>query len=116
MHVGETLRESDGLAMSSRNRYLSREERMIAPILYRALLKGKQQFDSGITDSQEILKSAADLIKTEKRVSIDYLSLSDSKTLEDLNQIDQVSGAIFSGAIRVGKTRIIDNVLLSCRL
>ncbi|KAI8912305.1 hypothetical protein DFJ77DRAFT_501867 [Powellomyces hirtus] len=110
--VGETMREKDGLAMSSRNRYLSPEERAIAPVLYKALSAGAAAFhEKGITRKDELVAIAKGIIETQEGVHLEYLSLADPFSLEELDSIG-LNGAIFSGAVRVGKTRIIDNCLL----
>lgn len=109
--VVPTMREKDGLAMSSRNRYLSEEERERAPILYKALSKSTHSFTTkGVKDRKTIIDIATDIIKSNHHVELEYLSLADPMTLKELDVIQ--NGAIFSGAIRVGKTRIIDNLLI----
>ena len=110
MNIIPTTRESDGLAMSSRNRFLSEQERKDAPILYEALEKGLSEFKKGILDPKQIIEIATNTISKNPRVVLDYLSISDPNTLSDSKTLD--NGAIFSGAIRVGKTRILDNLLL----
>lgn len=110
MNIIPTCREQDGLAMSSRNRYLSEQERLDAPILYESLRKGVEEYEKGNTDSKQIIDITLKSILKNPRVNVDYLSLSDPNTLQDINVIED--GAIFSGAIRVGKTRILDNILL----
>ena len=104
-----TVCESDGLAMSSRNRYLSAQERLIAPILFKALQLGKAMFGSPVDD---ILNKVTEFIKIQGKdqVEFEYVSLNDPVSLKDV--VDQGKRGILSGAIRVGKTRIIDNVLL----
>eukprot|EP00842_Homolaphlyctis_polyrhiza_P005209 jgi/Hompol1/568/HPOL_002551-RA len=110
--VVETIREKDGLAMSSRNRYLSPAERAAAPILYQGLLASVNAFKSGVTDRKKLIAAAADVIGQEPGVQLEYLSIADPYLLEEVEDIDSSQGAILSGAVRVGKTRIIDNVLL----
>jgi pantoate--beta-alanine ligase len=118
-HVGETVREHDGLAMSSRNQYLAPENRQIANVLYRALSKGKEAFEKdGIRDRKSILAKAQDLLMLEaeaKDVKLDYFSLAHPRSLEELESVGE-NGAILSGAIYVGGTRLIDNLLLDCEL
>lgn len=109
MKIIPTCRESDGLAMSSRNRYLSLQERKDAPILYEALKKGVQEYEKGNTDPKQIIDFTLKTILKNPRVTVDYISLSDPETLNDVQVIDK--GTIFSGVIRVGKTRILDNIL-----
>jgi pantoate--beta-alanine ligase len=111
MRIGETMRLPNGLAMSSRNVYLSTEEKERASILYQALMKGKSLFDldSAMTP-QKVLEVAQMHISTDPKVQCQYLKLSHPTQLNDVN--DLTEGAIFSGAIVVGKTRIIDNILI----
>jgi pantoate--beta-alanine ligase len=117
MIVGATLREKDGLAMSSRNRYLSPNEREIAPILYEALMAGKKCVDEGgETRRSKILAVAQDVIAREPSVELQYLSLASPTDLSELDTISPGHGAIFSVAIRLGNTRLIDNLLINCRL
>ncbi|CAG8610621.1 2375_t:CDS:2, partial [Ambispora leptoticha] len=107
MKVGETLRESDGLAMSSRNKYLTAEMRPFANVLYRALTEAKNQFDNGKRDRNEILTPAYQLIqdvignamKLGFEIKLDYLSLVDPSTLEELDVVVTDCGAIISGAV-----------------
>jgi pantoate--beta-alanine ligase len=110
MNVIPTCREPDGLAMSSRNRFLNDQERKDAPILYESLQKGVSEYRRGITDPKKIIDITLKSILKNPRVTVDYINLSDPETLHDLDVIDK--GAIFSGVIRVGKTRILDNILL----
>lgn len=112
IQVVETVRERDGLAMSSRNRFLNRQERRWAPTLYNALKHGQDVFRIRSTKSPEIIAAANRVILQEPNVKLEYLSLVDPNTLEPVHVVDPAVGAIFSGAIRVGNTRIIDNLLL----
>jgi len=102
--------------MSSRNVYLSKSERRIAPILFRALSSAKEAFErDGVLSAQRLLEIAKEVIESEKRVSLEYLTLSDLETGYDIelpSNIDESHGAMLSGAIRNGQTRLIDNVLL----
>jgi pantoate--beta-alanine ligase len=112
--VGATVRETDGLAMSSRNRYLSNEERMKANILYRGLSIGQQLFEMNhVRDRQKLLSMADQMIRSQPTVELQYLSLVDSETFEEIETITE-KGAIFSGSIKLGSTRLLDNVLLGC--
>jgi pantoate--beta-alanine ligase len=107
--VRPTVREPDGLAMSSRNIYLSTEERRIAPIFYQALQAGRRAIAGGATDViwvQEIMRK---VMAGEPTVQIDYLAICDPTTLEALTTIDRE--AVLLGAIRIGAVRLIDNVV-----
>jgi pantoate--beta-alanine ligase len=103
---GETIRENDGLAMSSRNSYLSSEERTIAPVLQRALLAGEAVLSSRDVDAVErAMREIA------KETDIDYLVLVDPETFQ--RPVDFDRELLLAGAIRVGKTRLIDNIRIA---
>jgi len=108
--VVSTVRESDGLAMSSRNVYLSPEERQAATILFRALTLARQLRQGGEKDAEKIRRQMASLIKKEPLAQIDYVSIADAGTLEELDLVDRP--ALASLAVKVGKTRLIDNIPL----
>jgi pantoate--beta-alanine ligase len=108
--VVPTLRESDGLAMSSRNIYLSSKERQAATILFKALTLARQLGRGGEEDAEEIRRQMTSLIQKEPLAQIDYVSIADAETLEELSLIDRP--ALASLAVRIGKTRLIDNTLL----
>lgn len=110
--VCPTIREEDGLAMSSRNRYLSEGERKAAPVLYRSLRKGSEAIRSGIIDIQNIRRVMMDSLLSEPLVSeVQYCSLYDPETLEESERIEK--GVLLAAALRVGATRLIDNVLVT---
>ena len=103
-----TVREHDGLAMSSRNAGLSPEERKAAPSLYRALSRGRKLFERGERKAEAIIGEAKGVI--ENPIELDYLEIRDSETLA---KIEEISGeALFAIAARAGKTRLIDNIIL----
>ncbi len=108
--VVPTVREQDGLAMSSRNVYLSKEERQAALVLYRALVLAQQNWSNGINDTETIRSEMKKLIESEPRAKIDYISIASPDTLEELKEVYQ--GAVVSLAVRIGKTRLIDNIRL----
>ena len=105
-----TLREPDGLAMSSRNTYLNPEQRRAATVLYQSLLLAQNRYADGERDAGRIRQQMTGLIKQEPLAETDYISIADSATLEELDII--ASGALVSLAVRVGKTRLIDNIVL----
>jgi len=110
--VGETIREPDGLAKSSRNVYLSKVEREIAPIFFKALSTGKDLYEKNSRDSREdIIESTKQILALEQSIILDYISLADLETGKEIACVPQ-SGAMLSGAIKIGKTRLIDNVIL----
>ena len=104
------VRDPDGLAMSSRNRYLSPEERRQALVLSRALREAERLASSGVTQSQDLIAAAQAIIAREPQVRVDYLKVVDPNTLEDI--ADTSRGALVAVAAFVGTTRLIDNVLL----
>jgi pantoate--beta-alanine ligase len=108
--VVPTVRESDGLATSSRNVYLSTKERQAATILFRALTLARQLWWGGEKDAGKIRRQMLSLIQKESLAQSDYVSIADAETLEELNLIDRP--ALASLAVRIGKTRLIDNMPL----
>ena len=107
--VQPTVRERDGLALSSRNVFLATEERRVAPILYHALLAGRRAIEAGSTDADSVQAVMRNILGGESDIRIDYLAICDPHTLEPLDKI--VGHAVFLGAIRLGAVRLIDNVL-----
>jgi pantoate--beta-alanine ligase len=108
--VVPTVRESDGLAMSSRNIYLGPGERQAATVLFEALNLAQQLWQGGEKDAGKIRRQMTSLIQKEPLAQIDYVSIADAETLEELNLIDRP--ALASLAVRTGKTRLIDNMPL----
>jgi pantoate--beta-alanine ligase len=108
--VVPTVRESDGLAMSSRNIYLSPGERQAATILFEALTLARQLVRSGEKNAEEIRRQMTSLIQKEPLAQIDYVSIAGAETLEELSSIDRP--VLASLAVRIGKTRLIDNMPL----
>ncbi|MBI3597674.1 MAG: pantoate--beta-alanine ligase [Nitrospirae bacterium] len=105
-----TVRENDGLAMSSRNRYLSMEERRAARILFKALQKGKALLQQGERDATTVQEEMTRLIRQEPMAKIDYVSVGHPETLEDVSRIE--GPVILLLAVWIGKTRLIDNALV----
>jgi len=108
--VVPTIRESDGLAMSSRNVYLDSQYRQAATVLFRALAQAQQLWQKGEKNAELLRQAMVSLISNEPLAEIDYVSVADSQTLEELSEIDRT--ALASLAVRIGKTRLIDNVVL----
>jgi len=104
------VREDDGLAMSSRNTYLSSEERSKALCLNKAIQHAKARFADGLDDSDLLISEIRDIISANSGVSIDYISLVDKDTLSDKEVID--SQSVLALAIKVGGTRLIDNCFM----
>lgn len=105
-----TIREADGLAMSSRNTYLSPDERRAATVLYRALRLGADQVAAGETEARRVRIAMQDLIRNEPLARLDYLSIADPETFREREQI--VRPTLLSLAVFIGKTRLIDNWLI----
>jgi pantoate--beta-alanine ligase len=121
IRVCETMREVDGLAMSSRNTYLSPDERKVANILYRALCAGKAACNnnssaggSGFVSRDVISAAVTDVLKTEPMVSkIEYISIASHRDMKELDSVKaDTTGAVISSAIRLGNVRLIDNLLV----
>jgi pantoate--beta-alanine ligase len=109
--VCPTMREADGLAMSSRNTYLDAEQRRAAPVLYRALCAAKEAFDRGERDGGRLRAIMREIIEAEPLAKLDYVSAADAVTLQETAIIDEAHGLLLSMAVRVGKPRLIDNFL-----
>ena len=105
--VCPTVREQDGLALSSRNKYLSPAEREAATVLFRSL---KLAEDPGATEADGVRSRMRDLIGSEPHATVEYVSVADAETLEELDVIDRP--ALVSVAVHIGDTRLIDNILI----
>lgn len=108
--VCPTVREADGLAMSSRNSYLSPEERQSATILFRALTAAKSAYERGERSADALRKIMAETLAAEPRAQMQYVSCADYDTLKELETVTGKS--LLSMAVFLGKTRLIDNFVL----
>lgn len=108
---GPIVRESDGLALSSRNTYLSGKDRAAAALLNRALLDAQAAFGSGETDAQAIVGVARNRLATSKRIQPQYVELVDPETLASVQQA--APGHVLALAALIGPTRLIDNRVLT---
>ncbi|MCL0104180.1 pantoate--beta-alanine ligase [Dehalococcoidia bacterium] len=108
--VAPTVREPDGLAMSSRNIYLNPEERQAALVLWKSLSLAQQLRSGGEKSADRIRRQMIALIEGEPGARIDYVSIADPESLRELDEID--SPVLVSLAVWIGKTRLIDNVIL----
>ena len=108
--VVPTVRESDGLAMSSRNIYLNSEERHAATVLFEALSLARELCHDGEHDADRIRQQMTLLIQKEPLAQIEYISIADAETLEETKIIDR--HVLASLAVKIGKMRLIDNSLL----
>jgi pantoate--beta-alanine ligase len=105
-----TVREPDGLAMSSRNKYLKLDERKAAAVLYQSLKLAQQFWSQGEKDTEKIRQKMTELIQGQPLAHIDYISIADNETLEELKEIKPP--ALVSLAVKIGKPRLIDNIVL----
>lgn len=105
-----TIRDQDGLALSSRNAYLSETERNDALCLYTALTKAKAMVNTGMTDTEKILREMEEIITRCKSATIDYIAIVNPETLGAVPKAR--NGDVVALAVRIGKTRLIDNVIL----
>jgi pantoate--beta-alanine ligase len=103
-----TVREPDGLAMSSRNVYLTPEEREVAPVLQRALQAGAAAIAGGVTDADDVRATMADVIRSAPLGELDYVEVADPDTLAPLEAAGP--DARLFGAVRFGRARLIDNI------
>lgn len=104
-----TVRESDGLALSSRNSYLTPEQRAAAPVLYRALCAARDRHAEGERDAESLRAAMRAVLATEPLAAVDYVSAADAETLRECE--GAVSGAVLlSMAVRIGRARLIDNL------
>ena len=110
IRVCPTLRERDGLAMSSRNAYLTPEQRQPALALHRSLRRAKEMVAAGETDAATVLAEMREIIDESVGVDLDYLVLVDPNTLTAVDRLNQTTLAAV--AAHVGQTRLIDNELL----
>lgn len=105
------VREKDGLAMSSRNAYLSPDERRAAKVLWQALSTCRAMYEDGIRDASTLRQAVERAIAREPFAKLDYVSIADAETLDELDSIENRE-ALVSLAVYVGNTRLIDNVTL----
>ena len=106
-----TVREPDGLAMSSRNLYLNPEQRAAAVSLSRALFEAQKMFKAGERNAGVLIEAARKIIAGEYGTTIDYIKICDVETLEDIQRIAQP--VVMALAVRIGKARLIDNIVLN---
>ena len=105
-----TVREPDGLAMSSRNVHLAPAERAAAPVIHRALAAGRARWEAGERDAEAIRAAVREVVAAEPLAALEYVSLADDATLAELDRVD--GPALLSIAARLGSTRLIDNLVL----
>ncbi len=106
-----TVREQDSLAMSSRNSYLNAEERRAAAIIHRALSAAEQLVKAGVKEPEKVKNKTQAVLKEEPGLSIDYIEVADPESLAPLSIMK--GAAVILVAVRLGRTRLIDNMLIS---
>lgn len=111
LEIAPTVREADGLALSSRNSYLSPEDRAAAPVLHRALTAAAEAWATGERDADGLRATMSEVLAQEPLARPDYVSLADPDDLSEL-QGRVAGGALASLAVRIGRTRLIDNAVL----
>jgi pantoate--beta-alanine ligase len=108
--VCPTVREPDGLAVSSRNKYLTKQQRKDATLIYKSLQKCREMIEAGVTNTKEIIGQMRKILNQIPSAKLEYVSIVDSETLEST---DKVCGKILAAvAVKIGSTRLIDNILL----
>ena len=105
------VREASGLAMSSRNAYLNQEEHKAAQCLYEALSRAKDAYAAGERNASRLAETVRTTIEREPLARVDYINVSDADTLEKLDKLDD-RAVLIAVAAKIGKTRLIDNVVL----
>jgi pantoate--beta-alanine ligase len=107
---GPIVREPDGLAMSSRNSYLSAEERSEATVLHQALNRARQLFEDGETDASSVLGEVRKLVESKPHAKVQYVEAVDWKSMSRVDELG--AGTMIALAVYFGKTRLIDNLVL----
>ncbi len=111
--VAPIVREADGLAMSSRNTYLSPEQRKESATIYKSLKRGEQMINEGEHNCARIIAEISSYLTSQPSLKIDYVSVADADSLEEYTVIKENSRILISLAVRVGATRLIDNIIVT---
>jgi pantoate--beta-alanine ligase len=114
LRVCPIVREKNGLAMSSRNEYLTPHQREQAAILYESLSLCQRMYEEGCRDAEKLKQSIKNKIETCPLANIEYIEIVDFETFEPLKQINQT--ALIAVAVKIGKARLIDNILLTQKI
>jgi pantoate--beta-alanine ligase len=114
--AGPTVREEDGLALSSGNVYLSTEERKAATVLRRALERCRSTYNGGERDSAKLTASMRSVIESEPLARIDYIAITDMTNLDPVETIPTAKPILVSMAVFIGETRLVDNIVLNGEL
>ena len=108
-----TIREPDGLAVSSRNKYLTKQQKKDATLIYKSLQKCREMIDARVTDSETIIAEMRKILSHAPSIKIEYISIVDAETLQTTDLIArQVLAAV---AVRIGSARLIDNILVDAK-
>jgi len=107
--VGPTVREPDGLAMSSRNEYLTEEERKVAPAIYQSLLLAKNLVEQGERDASKIIAAMHEFLSKYDRIRVEYIEIVDKEELNPIERLEK-GEALIAIAAYLGKARLIDNI------
>lgn len=111
--IAPIVREGDGLAMSSRNVYLSPEERKESAMIYKSLKRAEELILSGEREASRVVAEIVRYLNTQPLIEVDYVSVTDADTLEECPVINEKSQILISVAVRVGTTRLIDNIIVN---
>ena len=112
LKVLPTVRQEDGLALSSRNIFLSKKERLAAVVLFKALQLAETLISNGQRDSSRIISRMKQLIEKNKQAKIDYIVIVDPQWLREIKKV--APGSLIALAVKIGKTRLIDNTTIGC--
>ncbi len=111
--VCPTVREPDGLAVSSRNQYLNKQQRQDATYIYKSLIKCQEIVKAGKIDAREVIAEMQKVLQQKSSIEIEYISIVDSESLE---AIDRITGKVLVAiAVKLGSARLIDNILIDTR-
>jgi len=108
--VRPTVRQPDGLAVSSRNQYLNEQQKKDAALIYKSLQKCRQMVDAGTTDTRKIITEMRKILSRAPSIMIEYVSIVDAETIQT---IDHIAGKVLAAvAVKIGQARLIDNILV----
>ncbi|HEU4594881.1 MAG TPA: pantoate--beta-alanine ligase [Pyrinomonadaceae bacterium] len=107
-----TVREQSGLALSSRNAYLSEEDRRAAPVIYRALSQAREVYMEGERSAKRLAEAVRSQVEAESRARLEYVAVVDADTMEKLDRIPEDRPVLIAVAARLGATRLIDNIVI----
>jgi pantoate--beta-alanine ligase len=110
--VCPTVRQADGLAVSSRNEYLTEQQKKDAVWIYKSLQKCREMIEGGVTDSERIITQMREILNRTPSIEIEYVSIVDAETLQ---RVERIGGKVLAAvAVGIGSARLIDNILVDC--